>query len=152
MRVFAVMVIATALLGVGRAAGAAGPVDAASGVIVHAECAPIVAPGRLRCDVAIRIAGDAKGALTLRWADVEVTAAPAFVVPLKGRIGPSDATKRDADAWSFAFAVVARQAGEGDVALRTRVVLCEAGSCTPRIVETTARVVVGGEPLPAPPP
>jgi hypothetical protein len=108
-------------------------------VQVAARCERAVAPGRVRCDVDASVGNGA----ALKWGDVIVVRAPDFVVPLKGRIGPSDATAHGDDAWRWSFAVVARQKGEGDLALRVRLVVCEGTTCAPQAIDATARVAVG---------
>ena len=112
-----------------------------AGVHVSVQCEAPAVPGRLRCDLDARV--DA-GAKAIRWGDVQILETPAFIAPLKGRVAPSDATERDASAWRFSFALVARSLGAGDVVMRARFVLCDAdGKCAPREVPLRARVTVG---------
>jgi hypothetical protein len=113
--------------------------EGASPMRATATCAPIAKPGRVRCE--IEEAVDAP--LRIAWADVEVVRAPAFLVALRGRIGPADATAKTDAAWRFGFTLVAREAGEGDVALRARAVVCDGDRCAPREVDAVAHVVVG---------
>jgi hypothetical protein len=107
-------------------------------VTATASCEKLAAPGRLRCDVEVRAAAGRE----VRWSDVEVKSAAPFLLPLKGRIGPGDATSKDRDVWRFAFAVVAREAGEGDVILRARAVTCVEKRCAPSQADVVAHVVV----------
>jgi hypothetical protein len=109
-------------------------------VTATATCEKLDAPGRLRCDVEVR----APGGRELRWSDVEVKSAAPFLLPLKGRIAPSDATTKDRDVWRFAFALVAREKGEGDVSLRARAVTCVDKRCAPSQADVVAHVVVAG--------
>ena len=102
-------------------------------------CERVDAPGRVRCDVEARVAAGE----SISWGDVVITKTPAFVAPLRGRIGPHDATTHDAEVWRWALALVAREKGTGDVEARVRVVVCKGEACTPREVPVTGRVVVG---------
>jgi hypothetical protein len=73
---------------------------------------------------------------------------PDFVSALKGRVGQSDATARDASSAKWAFGLVARRAGQGEARARVRVVVCEgAGApqrCAPQTTEVRAMINVGG--------
>jgi hypothetical protein len=95
-------------------------------------------PGRLRCDVEAR----AKQG-TIRWADVEVVHAPAFIAPLRGRAGPREATTREADLWRWSLGLASRDRGEGDLTVRVRAVLCEGDVCAPLEVVALGHVKVG---------
>jgi hypothetical protein len=104
-------------------------------------CAPIREPGRVRCEVEARVSGG-----TIRWADAEITSVPDFVASLKGRIGPHDATTRDATTWRFALGLVAKRSGSGTVKARVRAVACtdaQGETCTPLVVVATAEVRAG---------
>jgi hypothetical protein len=101
-------------------------------------CDQPAAPGRLRCDV------EARGKQgTIRWADVEIVSAPAFITLLRGRAGPRDATTREADLWRWSLGLASRDRGEGDVTVRVRAVLCEGDVCTPAEVVAPGHVRVG---------
>jgi hypothetical protein len=101
-------------------------------------CDQPAAPGRLRCDV------EARGRQgTVRWADVEVVRAPSFITPLRGRVGPREATTRESDLWRWSLGLAARDRGEGDVTVRVRAVLCEGDACTPEEVVVSGHVKVG---------
>jgi hypothetical protein len=102
-------------------------------------CERLAQPGRMKCDVEAR----ATAGSAIRWGDVEVVRAPAFTTVLRGRIGPHEATAREDDVWRWAFALVAREAGSGDVEAKVRVVECVGAKCTPRQVTVTARAQVG---------
>ncbi len=113
---------------------------------VHAsiECAAALEPGRIRCEVEARATGN----LTLLWGDVEIVSTPAFVAPLRGRIGPRDATKSEPTTMRWALALVARSSGSGEVNVNVRVVACSAAGggaerCTPIVTKASGRVVVG---------
>ena len=97
-------------------------------------------PGRVRCEVEARVSPGE----SIAWGDVVILRAPPFSLTLRGRIGPHDATLRDPEVWRWAFALVARERGTGDVEARIRLVVCEGKTCTPREVPVTGRLVVGG--------
>jgi hypothetical protein len=96
-------------------------------------------PGRVRCEVEARVAPGEQ----ITWGDVVLVKTPPFVGALRGRIGPHDATARDADVWRWALALVAREKGTGDVEGRVRLVVCKDGKCAPREAGVTGHVVVG---------
>ncbi len=101
-------------------------------------CDQPAAPGRLRCDV------EARGSHgTLRWADVEIVRVPPFIAPLRGRLGPREATTHEADQWRWSLGLVSRDRGEGDVTARVRTVLCDGDVCTPGEVVALGHVKVG---------
>lgn len=77
------------------------------------------------------------------WGDVILISTPPFVAPLRGRIGPHDATQRDPGVWRWALALVARSKGSGTVEGRVRLVVCRRGVCTPHEVPVSVRVDVG---------
>jgi hypothetical protein len=107
------------------------------------QCDRASEPGRVRCNVEVRI----EGGRTLAWADVELLSLPDFASALKGRIGPQDALSRDATSTKWALGLVARRAGQGEAHARVRVVLCAAGStsrCAPATIDVRAQVTVGG--------
>jgi hypothetical protein len=80
----------------------------------------------------------------IRWGDVEVVQTPSFASALKGRVGPRDATTRDDATWRWGIALVARQAGSGELIVRVRLVVCAGERCGPKTLDTKASVVVGG--------
>jgi hypothetical protein len=107
---------------------------------LHASvtCDHAAAPGRLRCDVELRTRDAA-----IRWADVEVVEVTEFIVPLRGRAGPREATTHEDDLWRWGLGLVARDRGAGDVTVRVHAVVCHNEGCGPE--ETMARglVIVG---------
>lgn len=111
-------------------------------VTASMQCEHVMEPGRVRCSVEARVpAGH-----TLAWADVAVLALPDFATALKGRIGHEDATAREAQRYAWAFALVARRTGQGEVRARVRAVVCgaEAGvDCAPVTMDVRAPVTVG---------
>ena len=80
----------------------------------------------------------------IAWADVVISSTPAFIVPLRGRIAPSEATETHDDVWKFAFAIVAKQRGHGDLVLRVRATVCQGdAACHPEEKEVRTVVSVG---------
>jgi hypothetical protein len=94
------------------------------------RCDPVRGPGRVRCTIDVR-AADGE---TIPWADAVLVAAPPFIAPLRGRLGPHDASERGPRVWTWAFAVVARGGGQGALRARVRLVLCRGASCRPHVV------------------
>jgi hypothetical protein len=105
------------------------------------ECTPAQGPGRVRCTVEARV-GPGE---TIQWGDVLLVAAPPFVSPLRGRIGPHDATVRDPGAWQWAFALVARGTGRGVIDGRVRLVVCggKRPTCDPIVAPVSGEIAVG---------
>jgi len=123
----------------GPAAGPAARHQDAGATRVEMRCARIDAPGRVRCEVEARVGGGE----SISSGDVVIARTPGFVRALRGRIGPHDATTREADVWRWALALAANEKGSGDVEVRVRLVVCRAGPCTPREVPAVGHVVVG---------
>jgi hypothetical protein len=113
--------------------------EAATGPL-HASiiCEAPAAPGRFRCDVEARVSG-----ATLSWGDVVVVKADDFILPLRGRLGPRDASAHDADIYRWSLGFVAKGAGSGDVTVRVRGVVCHGAACEPVTVDVSGHVVVG---------
>jgi hypothetical protein len=124
------------LLAAGRARGEDGGAPSTHATMI---CEHVDAPGRVRCDVEARVpTGE-----SIQWGDVVLVKTPPFVGALRGRIGPHDATAREAEGWRWALALVARERGSGDVEARVRLVVCKGDTCAPREVPVVGRVVVG---------
>lgn len=106
------------------------------------QCERAAEPGRVRCSVEVRTASPR----TIAWADVAILQLPDFASALKGRVGPDDATARDANSVKWAFALVAKRTGQGEARVRVRVVACESEGvkCTPQSIEVRAMINVGG--------
>lgn len=106
------------------------------------QCERASEPGRVRCSIEVRT----QSPRTIAWADVAILQLPDFASALKGRIGPDDATARDANSVKWAFGLVARRAGQGEARVRVRVVACESEGtkCAPQSVEVRAMLNVGG--------
>jgi hypothetical protein len=102
-------------------------------------CERIDTPGRLRCEVEARVASGE----SISTGDVIIVRTPGFVMALRGRIGPHDATAREPEVWRWAFALAAREKGSGEIEARARVVVCRSSTCEPREAPVVARVVVG---------
>lgn len=129
-------------LAVGLAAAVATPpvrADQSPRVTASMQCDRASEPGRVKCTIEARVEGG-----TLSWADAELVLLPDFTTALKGRIGPQDATSRDAVSTKWALALVARKSGQGDAKARVRVVVCEGAKCNPITVEVRTSIIVGG--------
>ncbi len=107
------------------------------------QCDRAASPGRVKCSIEAHASGDR----TLAWADVVLVELPPFSSALKGRIGPADATGRNAASERWAFGLVAKRAGEGDATARVRAVVCTGEAptavCMPVEIEVRAVVHVG---------
>jgi hypothetical protein len=112
------------------------------------QCDRAAEPGRVRCSVEAGTTSDR----SISWADVALLELPDFTAALKGRIGPSDATTKDATSQRWAFGLVARRTGQGEARARVRALLCErelttgdaaAPRCSPVTVDVKAIVHVG---------
>jgi len=108
------------------------------------QCDPAREAGRLRCAIEARAAAG----LALPWADTVLLDVPDFTTALKGRIGPADSVARDPGSQRWAFGLVARKTGTGEVHARVRGLVCEpldggAPRCTAVSVEVRATVRVG---------
>lgn len=110
------------------------------------QCDRAAEPGRVKCSVEARVAGGR----SIAWADVAIVQLPELASALKGRIGPADATSRDAASQKWAFGLVARKTGEGEARARVRAVVCEPGTadagapkCAPATVDVRAVIHVG---------
>jgi hypothetical protein len=111
---------------------------------VQAElrCVPRVGKGRVLCDVDVTVK---TGRIT--WADAIITKVPDFAPPLRDRVSMRDASERSATHLRLPFALIAQQAGEGEVTVKARAVWCKptAGSgelCTAVTRTATGRVIV----------
>src|SRR5438132_1403934 len=85
-----------------------------------ADATPASEPGRVRCTVEAHT----EEGRTMAWADVELVSLPEFATALKGRIGRDDSTARDATSAKWAFGLVAKKTGQGELRARVRVVVC----------------------------
>jgi hypothetical protein len=111
----------------------------AGAALARMRCDQVEVPGRVRCEVEAHVASGESIAV----GDVVIVRTPTFVGALRGRIGPRDATTRDAEVWRWSLALAAREKGSGDVEARVRLVVCRSAACQPREVPIVARVVVG---------
>jgi hypothetical protein len=110
--------------------------DASSAVLT---CDHVDGPGRVRCDIEARVSSGN----TIAWGDVVILQTPGFLVPLRGRIGPHEATLQRDDLWRWPFALVARTTGTGKVDARVRLVVCQDVRCRPRTIDVQGVVVAG---------
>jgi hypothetical protein len=101
-------------------------------------CEAPPAPGRFRCDVEVRVSG-----ASISWADVVVVKVDDFILPLRGRLGPREASTHEADIFRWSLGFVAKGRGAGDVTLRVRAVVCHDATCGPVGTEVAGHVVVG---------
>ena len=101
-------------------------------------CEAPAAAGRFRCDVELRTRQG-----TLAWADVEVIKTADFILPLRGRVGPRDASTHEADIYRWSLGFVARDRGAGDVSFRVRGVVCHGERCLAQSTEIKGSVLVG---------
>jgi len=105
-------------------------------------CDRAAEPGRVKCSIEAKV----DATRTMAWGDVAILQLPDFATALKGRIGASDATARDATSTKWAFGLVAKKAGQGEARARVRVVACEVAQpskCAPLTIEVRAMLSVG---------
>ncbi len=119
--------------GSARAEGDAGAAQATM------TCERAATPGRVRCEVEARVGSGE----SIAWGDVVLIRMPPFATALRGRIGPHDASVREAHLWRWAFAVVARENGSGPIEGRVRVVVCRDQTCATREVPVVGTMTVG---------
>lgn len=121
------------------AASASAASAAPSAPQVTARCQPTLTPGRVLCEVEAELISG-----RLVWADAVVVRSPDFARPLRGRVGPAEATARTPRRVRLPLALVATEVGRGELRLTSRVVSCRDDErCTPFQVEVTAVVQVG---------
>ena len=113
--------------------------DAGAAPLATMTCEHVAVPGRVRCEVEARVAPGE----SISWGDVVLRRLPPFATPLRGRIGPHDASVREPGFWRWAFALVAREKGAGDVEGQVRVVVCRDKTCSARGVPVVGKVEVG---------
>jgi hypothetical protein len=106
---------------------------------VTMTCDRADAPGRVLCGVEARVGPEE----SIAWGDVVLVDTPPFVAALRGRIGPDDATAREAHYWRWALALAIRRRGSGSVDARVRLVVCRADRCAPRVLPVKGVVVAG---------
>lgn len=131
--------IAVAAPSVRAADAGAADAGAPDGPEAVVTCEHALAPGRVRCELEARPAAGE----SIAWGDAVLASVPPFVTALRGRIGPSDAVERAPERWRWAFALVAREQGHGDLLARVRLVLCRGAACEAREIPVTGRVDVG---------
>jgi len=109
------------------------------------RCERVAAPGRVKCAAEVRAAAGR----SIAWADIVILELPDLATALKGRIADVDTTARDAGGQSWAFGLVARRAGQGDLRARVRALVCDAPAatdaarCAPVALDVRAAVQVG---------
>jgi hypothetical protein len=128
--------LAALVLGAGSPAFADGDAGSAQATMT---CEHAATPGRVRCEVEARV----RPGESITWGDVVLVRTPPFATALRGRIGPHDASVREATLWRWAFAVVARENGSGEIEGRVRMVVCRDQTCASREVPVVGRVIAG---------
>lgn len=118
-----------ALFAGGASAEERGPVN------VTVQCEPVTEPGRVRCTAEART-----DEMTMSWGDVVIESVPEHVQPLKARLGPEDAPVREPNFWRWTFAVVAKRAGQGDMKVQLRLVVCQKTQCRPTRVAASVPI------------
>jgi hypothetical protein len=119
--------------------------DAGAGAVTGATplatltCEHAAVPGRVRCEVEARVLPGT----TISWGDVAIRSVPPFAAALRGRVGPHDASVREPGLWRWAFALVARGKGAGDVEGQVRMVICRDKACAARDVRVVGKLEVG---------
>jgi hypothetical protein len=103
------------------------------------ECAHASEPGRVRCEVEVRVPAGS----IIKWGDVVVTSVPVFASALRARVGPLEATAHEDTVWRWPLALAARARGTGELAVRARIVSCVKEACTPSELEARTTVAVG---------
>lgn len=83
------------------------------------RCIPRTGKGRVLCDLDLDVT---TGRLT--WADLIIIKAPSFALPLRDRVGMREATERSATHLRLPFALIAQDAGEGQITIKSRAVWC----------------------------
>ena len=129
------------LLVLGAGIGSGGePLARAAGPEDSMQCDRAGEPGRVRCSVEVR----ATEGLGISWVQVEIVGVPEFVVPLRGRLGPSEAASKEPSRWRFPLALASRRLGRGEVTARIRTVECNADKrCVTREAQVKTEMVVG---------
>lgn len=95
-------------------------------------------PGRVRCTVEAKVKEG-----TIRWGDVVIRSSPGFALPLKGRIGPNEASIKEPTTWRWALALVAKTTGRGELVADVRLLVCTEAGCAAKTAEARAKVTVG---------
>ncbi len=133
----AVVVAALVALGVASPSPSVADEPRATAAIT---CPRAPEPGRVRCEVEAK---PPPGGAIVKWADAVLVSAPAFVTPLRARVGPSDATTHEDSVWRWAIALAARTRGSGEIEARVRVVTCIHEACVRTEIAVHATLVVG---------
>lgn len=120
------------------------PVPDASILYASVSCAPATKPGRIRCRAALELPLDTAATRKLVWGELVVVSAGQGVVPLRGRLGISDAETHDEQRITWSFSVAAAEVGERSLDLVLRATVePKAGGPPTRVdlpVHTTVKV------------
>jgi hypothetical protein len=115
--------------------------DASPPLRAFLVCEPPPGPGRFRCDAEVRVPDG-----TIQWAEVLVVRTDDFILPLRGRLGPRDASTHEPDIFRWSLGLVAKGKGTGQVVVRLRAVVCHGQVCAPVESEVATGVTVSGGP------
>jgi hypothetical protein len=115
--------------------------DASPPLRASLVCEAPPGPGRFRCDAELRVSAG-----TIQWAEVLVVRTDDFILPLRGRLGPRDASTREADIFRWSLGLVAKGKGTGQVVVRLRAVVCRGAACAPVEADVATGVTVSGGP------
>jgi hypothetical protein len=113
------------------------------GMSAELVCRAEAAPGRVLCELKYV----ASEGTRLVWADALVTAAPAFVKPLRSRVAPERYKDSGPAERKVSLAFVAAKNGVGQVTVNARAVVCRGSGpqerCRPEVREVHAEIRVG---------
>ena len=107
------------------------------------SCRREATPGRVLCELELEVASG-----RLVWGDALVVRSPAFARPLRARVGPNNAAASSLRRLRLPLALAATSAGQGQLAVRARLVHCRsepsgAQLCVPQVRDVTAVIEVG---------
>ena len=111
------------------------------------RCEPALGPGRILCEL---VTHAPLGKLV--WSDALVVRAPPFARPLRSRVVAQLGSSAGPAAGSARLALVAVEAGQGQLEMLARGVVCHEGPtgdwCAPELVAVTALVSVAAKAAP----
>ncbi len=114
--------------------------EPASPASARLSCRPEAGPGRVLCELEV----EASRAFRLSWADGLVVRSPDFASPLRSRVGRSQVSARTPTRLRLPIALAATGAGQGELEVSARWVVCRAeAACESGQTLTKAGVRVG---------
>ena len=129
-----------ACFGVAAALATVAQAEPAPPASARLSCRPEAGPGRVLCELEV----EASSAFRLSWADSLVVRSPEFASPLRARVGPSQASAKTPTRLRLPIALAATSAGEGQLEVSARWVVCRAeAACESGRALTKAGVRVG---------